>query len=105
MHIIKPKSINLIILSIAIIWSSCIKKETPTVISNGEASLNSIDFIYDGSIFNTKILGNNIILDRNLPYGAANATIQRFTLGENCTLKLKIGDKINVSNNGTEIII
>jgi len=105
MHIIKSKSINLVILSIAFIWTSCTKKETPTVISNGEASLNSIDFIYDGSIFNTKILGNNIILDRNLPYGAANATIQRFTLGENCTLKLKIGDKINVSNNGTEIII
>ena len=105
MHIIKSKSINLVILSIAFIWTSCTKKETPTVISNGEASLNSIDFIYDGSIFNTKILGNNIILDRNLPYGAANATIQRFTLGENCTLKLKVGDKINVSNNGTEIII
>jgi endoglucanase len=105
MHIIKSKSINLVILSIAFIWTSCSKKETPTVISNGEASLNSIDFIYDGSIFNTKILGNNIILDRNLPYGAANATIQRFTLGENCTLKLKVGDKINVSNNGTEIII
>ena len=105
MHIIKSKSINLVILSIVFIWTSCTKKETPTVISNGEASLNSIDFIYDGSIFNTKILGNNIILDRNLPYGAANATIQRFTLGENCTLKLKVGDKINVSNNGTEIII
>lgn len=90
---------------LGVIMTSCIEKETPVVNDNGPASLSSIEFEYKGSVFNTEISGNNILLSRLLPFGTVSATIKSFTLGENCTSNFKVGDKINVSNNGTSFIV
>jgi len=93
------------ILVTSIILTSCTEKETPKVVENGEAIISSINFDYDGSIFNTQISGNTIMLDRLLPYGAVSVLLQGISLGENCTSNLKVGNKINITNNGTSIIV
>ena len=104
MYMSKIKNISIFSLLFVLITTSCNEKETP-IINSGEASLSSIDFDYYGSIFNAKITGNTIILDRLLPYSTASVTIQRINLAENCSSNLKVGDKINVSNNGSQIIV
>jgi endoglucanase len=104
MNMSKIKNISIFSLLFLVIMTSCNEKETP-IINSGEASLSSIDFDYYGSIFNAKITGNTIILDRLLPYGTASVVLQDITLGENCTSNLKVGDKVILSINGTSIII
>ena len=80
--------------------ASCKEKETP-VVNNGEASLSSINFEYYGSIFNAQISGNNIILDRLLPYGATRLTIRSLNLAENCSSNFKAGDIFNLTSTST----
>ena len=101
MHL--KKGLNFIGLSLIlmIVLAACAKKETAAVISNQEASLSSIDFEYNGSIFNTLVSGNNINLSRVLPYGVTKATVKNIYLAENCTANIKAGDVVNVSNNTT----
>lgn len=105
MYLIKIKFSYLFILLFIVHLTSCIEKEIPTVPNNGEASIKSIDFDYYGSVFNTKISGNTITLERLLPYGAANIIIHGISLTENCSSNLKVGNTINLSNNETEIIV
>lgn len=105
MKTFKLKCHFIFIIVTGIIFSSCTEKETPIPIDNGEASISSINFDYDGSIFNTQISGNTIMLDRLLPYGAVSVILQGISLGENCTSNLKVGNKINITNNGTSIIV
>jgi endoglucanase len=102
---INSKSILLFILINIVLFTSCTKNDNTTVIENGEASISSLSFDYNGSIFSTKISGNTIILDRLLPYGTLSVHIQSIILGENCTSNLKVGDKLNQSNNGISIIV
>ena len=101
----KSKSIILYIQLLIFLLSACKEKETPTVNQNVDASLRSIEFEYNGSIFNTQISGNTIMLERLLPYGTESITIKGISLGENCSSILKVGDKMSVSNNGTSIIV
>jgi len=105
MHL--KKGLNFISLSLILMigLAACAKKETAAVISNQEASLSSIDFEYNGSIFNTLVSGSNISLSRVLPYGVTKATVKNIYLAENCTANLKAGDVVNVSNNATNIVV
>ena len=97
--------ISKLILVFVVIATSCNEKEINVEISNEKAGLSSIELEYNGSIFNTQISGNKIILDRHLPYGTKSATIQSIVLSENCSSNLKVGSSIDVSNNGTSIIV
>ena len=97
--------ISKLILVFVVIATSCNEKEINVEISNEKAGLSSIELEYNGSIFNTQISGNKIILDRHLPYGTKSATIQSIVLSENCSSNLKVGNIIDVSNNGTSIIV
>lgn len=108
---IQSKSICLCYFLFLFLMPSCVKKETAIINDNEPAILNSIDFEYYGSIYNTKISGNNITLDRLLPYDALSATIpnsviiQNINLAENCTSNLKIGNTINITNKGTSFVV
>ena len=97
--------ISKFILVFVVIASSCNEKEINVEISNEKAGLSSIEFEYNGSIFNTQISGNTIMLERLLPYGTESITIKGISLGENCSSILKVGDKMSVSNNGNSIIV
>lgn len=94
---IKLKSISKLIL-LFIVMISCSEKEITVVNNNEKASLTSIEFEYNGSIYNTQISENKIILDRLLPYGATKVTIRSLTLAENCSSNFKEGDIINLSS-------
>ena len=86
------------------LFSSCTEKETSTLVTNGEASISSIEFEYNGSIFNTQISNNKIIFDRLLPYGASKVTIRSLSLAENCKSNFKEGDIINLTSTSTPLI-
>jgi len=96
----KFSAICKLILLFVFMLASCKEKETP-VVNNGEASLSSINFEYYGSIFNAQISGNNIILDRLLPYGATRLTIRSLNLAENCSSNFKAGDIFNLTSTST----
>jgi endoglucanase len=96
----KFSAICKLILLFIFMMASCKEKETP-VVNNGEASLSSIELEYNGSIFNTQISGNNIILDRLLPYGATRLTIRSLNLAENCSSNFKAGDIFNLTSTTT----
>ena len=49
------KSISKLFLLFVIVMISCNEKEMNVVVSEEKASINSIEFEYNGSIFNTKI--------------------------------------------------
>jgi len=101
----KFSAICILILLFVFMLASCKEKETP-VVNNEEASLSSINFEYYGSIFNAQISGNNIILDRLLPYGTLTVLLNSITLGENCTSNFKVGNRLILTDNiFNEIIV
>jgi len=101
----KFSAICKLILLFVFMLASCKEKETP-VVNNEEASLSSINFEYYGSIFNAQISGNNIILDRLLPYGTLTVLLNSITLGENCTSNFKVGNRLILTDNiFNEIIV
>ena len=103
---INSKSILLFILINFVLLTSCTKKDNPTVIDNGDAIIMSLDIDYNGSIFNSKISGKTITLDRLLPYGTLTVFLKSITLGENCTSNFKDGNRLILTDNvPNEIIV
>ena len=102
---IKIKSLPKFIFLFVFFLNACKEKEIQTILVNGEASISSLNFDYNGSIFNTQISSNTIILDRLLPLGTEHVVLQSISLAENCTSNLKVGEKIYLSNNGSSIIV
>jgi hypothetical protein len=101
MYMSKIKNISIFSLLFVVIMTSCNEKEINVVISNEKASISSIEFEYNGSIYNTQISENKIILDRLLPYGATRLTIRSLNLAENCSSNFKAGDIFNLTSTST----
>ena len=97
--------LSLLSLATLLLVYSCTKKESTSSINNTEAILKSIDFEYNGSIFNTSITGNKITLSRPLPYGTTKAIVKDISLSENCNASKKVGDLINVTIRSETITI
>jgi endoglucanase len=95
------KSISKLVLLFVIVMISCNEKEMNVVVSEEKASINSIEFEYNGSIFNTQISDNKIIVDRLLPYGATKVVIRSLSLAENCSSNFKAGDIFNLTSTST----
>ncbi len=95
------KSISKLFLLFVIVMISCNEKEMNVVVSEEKASINSIEFEYNGSIFNTQISDNKIIVDRLLPYGATKVVIRSLSLAENCSSNFKAGDIFNLTSTST----
>ena len=97
--------LSLLIVTTLLLPYGCTKKESTSPINNTEAILKSIDFEYNGSIFNTSITGNKITLSRALPYGTTKATVKYISFSENCSASKKVGELINVSISSETITI
>ena len=95
------KSISKLVLVFVIVIISCNEKEMNVVVSEEKASISSIEFEYNGSIYTTQISENKILLDRYLPYGATRLIVKSLNLAENCSSNFKAGDIFNLTSTTT----
>jgi uncharacterized lipoprotein YehR (DUF1307 family) len=73
--------ISILILVFLVFATSCNEKEISEVISDEKANISSIEFEYNGSIYNTQISENKIILDRFFALWSNKINYKEFEFG------------------------
>ncbi|OIQ41295.1 MAG: hypothetical protein BM563_01010 [Bacteroidetes bacterium MedPE-SWsnd-G1] len=69
------------------------------------SSIISLELVYKNSIFSTTISGNEIILNRKLPYGVKEYIIGKMSISEKAKSDRKVGDKITLDTTERKIKI
>lgn len=72
---------------------------TFTPVLSNKSGLVKIEFVYKNSIFTTTINGTEIALDRALPYGLSEVSIQAISIPNKATCNVKNGDILKVGEN------
>ncbi|WP_372747096.1 glycoside hydrolase family 5 protein, partial [Lutibacter sp.] len=70
---------------------------------SNKAEIVELEFAYKGSIFSTEIIGSEINITRELPFGASEFSVNSFKVSNGATLEFKVGDVLNLNQAPTAI--
>lgn len=90
----------IVLFSIALFLFSCGKEEnnTPLLIKSEAAKLNSLTLEHEGILYTVSIVGNQITLDKPLPFGTTTVEVKSISVSPKATVNIKVGDQLTISD-------